>query len=95
MWYYKQTEPQLWTVGHGEGKDWTTDSDHDSQDSAARRVAYLNGGRPSLLSEVQPLLAEIIELSALSNMAASDSPLGKLTVIFCKAVRAETLLRLS
>jgi hypothetical protein len=35
MWYYKQTEPQLWTVGHGEGKDWTTDSDHDSQDSAS------------------------------------------------------------
>lgn len=40
MWHYVKTEPNLWTVGFGEGKNWTTDSDHES---AANRVAFLNG----------------------------------------------------
>lgn len=45
MWHYVRSEPQLWTVGCGEpGKNWTPDSDHDSSESAAKRVAFLNGG---------------------------------------------------
>ena len=43
MWHYVKTEPNLWTVGFGEGENWTTDSDHDSKESAANRVAFLNG----------------------------------------------------
>lgn len=43
MWYYKRTEPTLWTVGYDGANGWTTDSDHDSRKAAAERVAYLNG----------------------------------------------------
>lgn len=44
MYVYIQTEPGLWTVGFfdPDGK-WHTDSDHGDRESAARRVAYLNG----------------------------------------------------
>ncbi len=45
MWIYKRTEPGLWTVGfYSPDGEWHTDSDHDTPDSAARRVHYLNGG---------------------------------------------------
>lgn len=41
---YKRTEPQLWTVGfYSPSGEWNTDSDHDSKDQAAQRVAWLNG----------------------------------------------------
>lgn len=47
MWVYMQTEPRLWTVGfYDPAGKWHPDSDHDSQDSAARRVIVLNGGQP-------------------------------------------------
>lgn len=44
-WVYRRTERQLWTVGYytPEG-DWNSDSDHDSAESAAGRVHWLNGG---------------------------------------------------
>lgn len=44
MWVYIQTEPCLYTVGHysPDGK-WHTDSDHESKEEAADRVATLNG----------------------------------------------------
>jgi hypothetical protein len=52
MYVYIQTEftgqggatAPLWTVGHydPEGK-WLSESDHDSREAAASRVAYLNG----------------------------------------------------
>lgn len=43
-WVYVKSEPRLWTVGFyaPDGK-WNTDSDHDTQESAAYRCAYLNG----------------------------------------------------
>jgi hypothetical protein len=46
MYVYKQTEPNLWTVGFytPDGK-WIPESDHDNTDDAAERVHYLNGGR--------------------------------------------------
>lgn len=46
MWVYQQTEPKLWTVGYFDpnGK-WHSDSDHSTQEGAADRVVYLNGGR--------------------------------------------------
>ncbi len=42
---YISFEPGLWTVGFyaPDGK-WVPESDHDSADEAAARVAYLNGG---------------------------------------------------
>lgn len=52
MYVYKQTEPGtmyyngLWTVGFytPDGK-WIPESDHNSQEEAAKRVHYLNGGK--------------------------------------------------
>ena len=42
---YVQSEEQLWTVGSGEPgtSSWQSESDHSSDDDAARRVAWLNG----------------------------------------------------
>jgi len=45
-WVYLQSEPGLWTVGYYDPKGrWYADSDHDSREEAAKRVAYLNGAR--------------------------------------------------
>jgi hypothetical protein len=45
---YVKSELGLWTVGFFEpdGK-WESESDHESPESAAKRVHYLNGGRES------------------------------------------------
>jgi hypothetical protein len=46
MYVYIQSEKYLWTVGFysPDGK-WNPESDHESAESAAKRVAYLNGGK--------------------------------------------------
>lgn len=45
MWFYKQTEPCLWTVMIQDGQGGiSTDSDHGVRDDARARVHYLNGG---------------------------------------------------
>lgn len=46
MWVYIQSEPRLWTVGFYDPKGkFHSDSDHGSPEAAAKRVAYLNGGK--------------------------------------------------
>jgi hypothetical protein len=41
---YKRTEPRLWTVGfYCPDGQWEPDSDHGSDEEAAKRVAWLNG----------------------------------------------------
>ena len=57
-YYYKRTEPRLWTVGSGEGDGWCPDSDHDDQEKAAARVHYLNGGTQAIAAfrEVEALV---------------------------------------
>ena len=44
MYVYIKSESSLWTVGFytPEGK-WNPESDHDNPESAAQRVAWLNG----------------------------------------------------
>lgn len=45
-WVYRQTEPGLWTVGfYAPDGRWEPQTDHGSEDEAAARVHYLNGGR--------------------------------------------------
>jgi hypothetical protein len=48
MYVYKQTQPDLYTVGfyNPKGK-WIAESDHPTDHSAARRVAWLNGSGPT------------------------------------------------
>jgi len=43
-YWYKQTEPHLWTVGQDFSGEWQPESDHGSKEEAAARVRYLNGG---------------------------------------------------
>ncbi len=43
MYVYKQSEPNLWTVGYYWGQ-WVAESDHDTPQAAAERVRWLNGG---------------------------------------------------
>jgi hypothetical protein len=41
---YIRSEPGLWTVGfYGPGDEWMPESDHGDPESAAKRVAWLNG----------------------------------------------------
>jgi excinuclease UvrABC ATPase subunit len=45
-YFYIQSEPGLWTVGTGDPKvssQWFPESDHESPEAAAKRVAFLNG----------------------------------------------------
>jgi hypothetical protein len=63
MYSYISSQPALWTVGlHAADGSWVAESDHDSSDSAADRVAYLNGMDP----ERRSLAAEIRRLSDLA-----------------------------
>lgn len=46
MYVYIQSEPGLWTVGFYDPKGkWIIDSDQDSREAAAERVAWLNGAQ--------------------------------------------------
>ena len=46
MYVYIKSEKQLWTVGfYSPDGEWHPESDHESTESAAARVRYLNGGK--------------------------------------------------
>lgn len=54
MYVYLKSEPALWTVGfYDPAGAWHAESDHDSPQAAAARVAYLNGDRQA---DYQPLI---------------------------------------
>lgn len=60
MYYYKRTEPNLFTVGTLDGGEWITDSDHESRELAAMRVSYLNGGGdPALRGRLRQLERDV------------------------------------
>ena len=45
VWVYIRSEPSLYTVGFYDPQGfWHSDSDHRTQEEAAKRVHYLNGG---------------------------------------------------
>ena len=45
MYVYVHSELNLWTVGFWDPRGrWVSESDHDTQESAAARVHFLNGG---------------------------------------------------
>lgn len=48
MYVYQSFEPGLWTAGfYRPNGEWVPESDHGSQNEAAARVAWLNGGSPA------------------------------------------------
>jgi len=45
MWVYLKSEPSLWTVGfYSPNGKWHAESDHESEEAAASRTHWLNGG---------------------------------------------------
>jgi hypothetical protein len=73
MYVYIKTESQLWTVGSytPTGK-WEAESDHSSQEEAAARVHYLNGG-----NAVDAKLRRVLQFLA-HNLALHSYWLGRL-----------------
>jgi len=46
MYVYLSFEPGLWTVGfYDPSGEWQAESDHQSSEEAAKRVAWLNGSK--------------------------------------------------
>ncbi len=44
MYVYIRSEPGVWTVGfYTPDGEWNPESDHNSPEEAAKRVAWLNG----------------------------------------------------
>lgn len=60
IYTYTRSEPSLWTVGyHDPDGQWEPDSDHGSQEEAAARVHWLNGGSVEV-----PVTTELAEMPA-------------------------------
>lgn len=58
MYIYLKSEPGLWTVGYyGPAGNFQPESDHDSTDSAALRVNFLNGGNKAQVEELADKVA--------------------------------------
>lgn len=70
---YKKSEPGLWTVGTSDCGTWEPDSDHDSEKSAADRVAYLNGGGIVEAILEQPSLRDFFAAKALQGIVSTDN----------------------
>ncbi|MHA1942507.1 MAG: hypothetical protein ACW97P_12445 [Candidatus Hodarchaeales archaeon] len=69
MYVYQKTEKCLWTVGfYNPNDEWNPDSDHESPESAAKRVAYLNGGE-----EIEALKERLDELEKSIYHAANTA----------------------
>jgi len=46
MYFYRKSEPNLWTVGFYDPQgEWHPESDHESKEKAAKRVSWLNGNK--------------------------------------------------
>jgi hypothetical protein len=56
---YINSEPGLWTVGFYDPSDnWQPESDHESREQAAKRVAWLNGSSRGLPEHINQALNE-------------------------------------
>lgn len=60
MWVYVRSKHErLWTVGfYAPDGEWHPESDHHSEETAAERVHYLNGGSAVRADELEQLRAE-------------------------------------
>lgn len=78
-WVYIRTEETLWTVGFYRGENFESASDHGSEEEAAARVHYLNGGPDERAIRAQ-LTQEIGErcVTRMSIAITNDCPSGDL-----------------
>jgi hypothetical protein len=73
MYYYKRTESQLWTVGCNDSNDeFIPESDHESKEEAAKRVAYLNGGKSNESESTNDLIKELLVEQRKANFVLND-----------------------
>jgi hypothetical protein len=63
-WVYIRSRGEpLWTVGHYDPQDrWQPDSDHASEEKAAERCHYLNGGNADLLQAIYEKLDRLVAI---------------------------------
>ncbi len=98
-YHYIQYEPGLWTVGIGRPKiDWKPESDHNTRESAAERVAFLNGGSvlpKEAIANVQQIRALVhknnVMRQALEEIA--NGPFGKSVAV--KTIAREALKKVT
>lgn len=77
---YKQTEPELWTVGHyAYGQRWLAESDHSTPEAAADRASYLNGTYLSGIGIIRQFVERILERAETASLLkAIHDELGSL-----------------
>lgn len=75
QYVYIKSEPQLWTVGfyRPDGK-WQSESDHESKEQAAERVALLNGA--GILQYIERIIERLsLKQQAMKTNAVYDNEL--------------------
>ncbi len=92
MYVYIRSEPGLYTVGfYDPAGKWQPESDHESRDEAAKRVAWLNGStdaNPELLESLKRLESRIAWRDDLHRWVIDDgSPSDFLTVDALRVAR--------
>lgn len=77
-WVYQTSEPGLLTVGfYDPSGRWRPDSDFDTREGAAARVAYLNGGaNPDLAAALLALAHQSETVAALPTCGEREFLLG-------------------
>ena len=71
MYYYKRTENSLWTVMIDTDSGTVPESDHDSREDAAQRVAYLNGNSQELT--IVGLQEIVLQLTRIADILEGDA----------------------
>lgn len=94
MYVYMRSEPELWTVGErrtpgtgsmGARRDWEPESDWPSEQEAAERVHWLNGGQP-VDHGMAARLREIADgLDREMNGQPYEDPAGDMTLVIRRA----------
>lgn len=61
MYVYRRSECCLWTVGFYDPSGvWNSESDHESTEAAAKRVAWLNGAKAMLEDKTNDVRLELL-----------------------------------
>jgi hypothetical protein len=98
MYVYKRSEPGLWTVGfYLPNGRWEPESDHDSRELAAARVAMLNGGHPAGAEDTEDaevarrILKRVLVTLGLHGAFTEDALIAKVAAIAKTDGRPELL----
>jgi hypothetical protein len=80
-YWYKQTEPCLWTVGQDFNGRFEPESDWGSTEEAAARVRYLNGGAlPTTPPQCPPTVAFAVQVGMMHADDYASTPTGSVVI---------------